>query len=108
MKGTIELNVVEEPMDHFTTEDDNYLKKLVEDKKRGESFRAVVVKDDMMTICTDVMAHWFNVKGQDNQNYMNRYFFAKWNNMDNSGKGEIQIDEAIKFIRDYISGMVQV
>jgi len=95
-------------MEHFTTEDDSYLRRLVDEKKKGESFRAVVVKDDMMGICNDVMAHWFNVKGTDNQNYMNRHFFDKWNNMDNSGKGEINIDESIKFIRDYISGMVQV
>lgn len=38
MKGNIELNVFEEPMEHFTTEDDTYLKKLVEEKKRGESY----------------------------------------------------------------------
>jgi len=66
MKKNIELNVVEEPMDHFTTDDDNYLKRLVEEKKKGESFRAVIVKDDMMQICDDVMGHWFNIKGQDN------------------------------------------
>ena len=66
MKGPIELNVFEEPMEHFTTEDDNYLKRLVDEKKKGESYTAVVVKDDMMAICTDVMSHWFNVKGQDN------------------------------------------
>lgn len=108
MNGQIELNVFEEPMDHFTTDDDNYLKRLVEEKKRGESFKAVVVKDDMIGICNDVMGHWFNVKGEDNQKYLNRYFFEKWNSMDNSGKGEIAIDESVKFIRDYISGMVQV
>jgi len=62
----------------------------------------------MMTICDDVMAHWFNVKAQDNQNYKNRFFFEKWKTMDNSGKGEVNVDESVKFIRDYISGMVQV
>ena len=38
MKGEVELNVIEEPMDHFTTFDDDYLKKLLNEEKKGQGY----------------------------------------------------------------------
>jgi hypothetical protein len=38
MKGKMTLNVVTEPMEHFTTDDDAYLHKLLDEKKKGEGY----------------------------------------------------------------------
>ena len=63
MKGTIELNIINEPMDHFTMEDDNFLKSLIEEKKKGEGYKSVLLKDDMKAVAATVMKHWYNVDG---------------------------------------------
>ena len=104
----MELNVILEPMDHFTQEDESFLQKLISKKKKGESFRAVVLKNDMKLIGEEVMKHWYGIKGKDYLDYMNRYFDEKWNAFDARGKDQIDIDEADKFIREFISGMVQL
>ena len=93
-------------MDHFTQEDESFLQKLINKKKKGESFRAVVSKNDMKLIGEEVMDHWYGIKGKDYIDYMNRYFDEKWTSFDSRGKGQIDIDEADKFVRDFISGMV--
>jgi hypothetical protein len=54
------------------------LKLLISKKKKGESFRAVVLKNDMKLIGEDIMAHWYGIKGKDYIDYMNRYFDEKW------------------------------
>ena len=41
------LSVVTEPMEHYTTEDESYLKKLLESKKKGEGYKAAILRDDM-------------------------------------------------------------
>ena len=60
----------------------------------------------MKLIGEEIMAHWYGIKGKDYIDYMNRYFDEKWQTVDSRGKGQIDIDEADKFIRDFISGMV--
>ena len=106
MQGPVELSVVTEPMDHFTTFDDNYLTKLISEQKKGTGYEAVLLKDGMKQVATEVMAHWYNIKGADLENYMSRFFDVKWKVLDNRNKGQIEFDEGIKFIRDFISGMV--
>ena len=63
MKGTIELNIINEPMEHFTTDDDGFLKSLIEEKKKGEGYKSVLLKEDMKTVAGTVMKHWYNVEG---------------------------------------------
>ena len=50
MQGNITLNVVEEPMDHFTTEDDSFLHRLINEKGKGEGYNQVILKDDMKQV----------------------------------------------------------
>ena len=78
MQNPMELNIILEPMDHFTQEDESFLQKLISKKKKGESFRAVVLKNDMKLIGEEIMAHWYGIKGKDYIDYMNRYFDEKW------------------------------
>ena len=87
MKGTVELSVVTEPMDHFTTFDDNYLQKLINEQKKGAGYEAVLLKDGMRQVATEVMGHWYNVKGGDLADYMSRFFDSKWAVLDNRNKG---------------------
>ena len=106
MQGPITLNVINEPMDHFTTEDDGFLKSLIDDKKKGEGYKTVLLKDDMKSVASTVMSHWYNIQGTELSNYMARFFDQKWAVLDNSNKGEIDYDESIKFVRDFIGGMI--
>ena len=87
MKGEIELNVVEEPMDHFTTEDDSFLHRLISDKQKGEGATAVILKSDMKEVAGEVMAHWYNIKGADFEQYMTKNFDSKWKTLDQSHMG---------------------
>ena len=82
MKGEMTLSVVTEPMDHFTTEDEAYLKKLLDSKKKDDGSKSVVLRDDMQEVARDVMAHWYNIKGQDFDAYYNRFFSDQWNRHD--------------------------
>ena len=63
MSGPVELNVIEEPMDHFTTFDDSYLKQLLNDNMKGSGYNTYIIKDDMKNVAEQVMAHWYNIKG---------------------------------------------
>ena len=65
MNSEMTLDIVAEPMDHFTTEDDAFLHKLLNEKKKGEGYNTVIIKDDMKDIAKDVMDHWYAVKGAD-------------------------------------------
>ena len=65
MKGEVQLNVMAEPMEHFTTFDDNYLSSLISSHKTGDGLSAVVLKDNMKDVCKEVMAHWYNIKGDE-------------------------------------------
>ena len=102
------LDLVAEPMDHFTTEDDAFLHKLLNEKKKGTGYETVIIKDDMKDIAKDVMDHWYAVKGADFQDFMTKNFDKKWSVLDNRGKGQIEYDEGLKFIRDFIGGMIQL
>ena len=62
----------------------------------------------MKDITKEVMDHWYNVRGKDYDNYQARFFDKKWAVLDNSGKGQIEFDEGLKFVRDFISGMIQL
>lgn len=85
--GDVRLNVIEEPMDHFTTVDDSFLKNLITKKQKQDNNIYVVLKDDMKDITKEVMDHWYNVTGKQYDNYHKRYFDKKWSVIDNSGKG---------------------
>ena len=50
MKGEVTLNVVTEPMDHFTTFDDNYLSSLLSENKKGSGYNTVVLKEGMENV----------------------------------------------------------
>ena len=52
------------------------------------------------------MAHWFNIKGQDYNEYTNQNFNNKWDRMDPGSKGQVELDEAKKFIRDFVSATI--
>ena len=54
------------------------------------------------------MGHWYNVKGDELKDYKTRFFDKKWSVLDPRQKGQIEFDEAMKFVRDFISGMVQL
>ena len=41
----------------------------------------------MKQICAEVMAHWYNIKGQDYANYEKRFFDEKWKVLDNRHQG---------------------
>ena len=79
---------------------------MINEKEKKSGNLTVVVKADMKEIATNVMNHWYNVKGKDLDNFFKKNFDEKWNVLDNNGRGEIQFDEGIKFIRDLISGMI--
>ena len=81
------LDLVSEPMDHFTVEDDSFLKTLLNEKKKGEGYNTVIIKDDMKDIAKDVMGHWYAVKGGDFTDFMSKNFDKKWAVLDNRGKG---------------------
>ena len=106
MQGPITLNIVEEPMEHFTNEDDTFLSNLIREKKKGEGYKAVLLKKDMIDVASTVMGHWYNLHEADMANYLDKNFNTKWEGFDNNNKGEIDYDEGMKFIRDFISGMV--
>ena len=108
MQEEIHLNIVNEPMEHYTNEDDIYLDELIKKKKKGESYMSVVLKDDMKYICKKVMNHWYNIKSDDYKQYQNKYFNDKWDRMDPGNKGQLEVDEAKKFIRDFISAEIQL
>ena len=52
-------------MDNFTTFDDNYLSSLIKDHKTGDGLQAVMMKDGMTEVCKEIMAHWYNIKGDE-------------------------------------------
>ena len=108
MNNEVTLNVISEPQDHFTVDDDHYLKSLISDKRKGPLAVSVIIKDDMKQICSEVMAHWYNIKENDNTNYEKRFFDEKWKVLDNRHQGQIEYEEAQKFVRDYIGGMIQI
>ena len=87
MKGEMTLNVVQEPMDHFTIDDDHYLRDLLAEKRKGPLAVSVILKDDMKTICAEVMSHWYNLHGAENTAYENKNFDAKWKVLDNRHQG---------------------
>ena len=95
-------------MDHFTNEDDNFLHRIISDKQKGEGIRAVILKDDMKDVTSQVMAHWFNVKDGDLQAYMQKNFDSKWKVLDQKGMGQIEIEDGVKFVRDFIGGTIQL
>ena len=101
MKSDMILSVIEQPMDHFTTEDDAFLRKLLDAKKKGEGYKTALLRDDMQEVCRDVMEHWYNIKGKDYENYFQRFFADKWKLHDTSSQGQLEYDEAMKFIRDF-------
>jgi hypothetical protein len=41
----------------------------------------------MGDICREVMAHWYNIKDQDYEDYYNKFFDEKWKQLDNSNMG---------------------
>ena len=47
MKKDVELNVIVEPMDHFTNEDDTFLSNLLRENRSGEGANVVYVKSKM-------------------------------------------------------------
>ena len=47
MNNEVTLNVISEPQDHFTVDDDHYLKSLISDKRKGPLAVSVIIKDDM-------------------------------------------------------------
>ena len=108
MKGEVLLDIVEEPMDHFTTWDDNYLSQLLRDHKTGEGLNCVILKDKMKELVQEVMGHWYNIKGAEFDDYVSKNFDKKWLVLDNRNKGQIDYDEGTKFIRDFISATVQL
>ena len=108
MQGEVQLNIISEPMDHFTTFDDNYLNKLLMDEQKGNGLDAVILKEGMLNIVTEVMSHWYNIKGDELNDYVMKNFDKKWHVLDNRNKGQIEADEGMKFVRDFISGMVQL
>ncbi len=42
------------------------------------------MKEDMKLVSNEVMAHWYNIKGNDLVEYSNRFFDQKWNNFDST------------------------
>ena len=62
MKGEMTLNVVMEPAEHFTAEDDSYLGNILSDHRKGPLEVSVILKDDMKDVCKDLMGHWYNLK----------------------------------------------
>lgn len=65
MQEDIHLNVVNEPMEHYTNDDDIYLDELIKKKKKGYDYMTILMKDDLKYICKKVMSHWYNIKGDD-------------------------------------------
>mgnify|MGYP002396078329 CR=1 FL=1 len=106
MKGEITLNVVMEPQDHFNAEDDSYLGNILSEKRKGPLEVSVILKDDMKDVCKDLMAHWYNLKGAEYDEYQRINFEKKWEVLDNRHAGQIYYEEAKKFIRDYIGGTI--
>ena len=51
MKSEMELSVVNEPSEHFNTDDDAWLGGLLSDKRKGPLEVSVLLKDDMKEIC---------------------------------------------------------
>ena len=66
------------------------------------------MKDGGKEIGTEVMHHWFNLYGADLKDYMKNNFDKKWEVLDNNHKSQIDCTEAKKFIRDFISGIIQL
>ena len=106
MKGEMELDVIEEPQDHLTVEDDKWLEELLTEKRKGPLEVSVILKDDMKDICKQVMAHWYNVKGKDFKRYAEENFDTKWSAMDNNKKGQIFYEEGKRFIKDFTLGII--
>ena len=94
MKGEMTLNVVTEPQDHFTTDDDTYLHKLLDEKKKGEGYSTTVLKTDMDDICRTVMSHWYNFKDAEYDEYKAKNFDQKWKELDNNNMGQLEYEEA--------------
>ena len=74
MSGEVELSVIQEPQDHFTSEDDTYLHKLISPKEKGNGASCAVLKEDMKEITNDVMGHWYNLHGAEMTDYNNKFF----------------------------------
>ena len=74
MKEEVQLNVFEEPQDHFTGEDDSYLSRLISEKQKGSGLSCVIMKDAGKEMGTEVMHHWFNVYGAELKDYMKNNF----------------------------------
>lgn len=108
MKKDVELNIIVEPMDHFSNEDDTFLSNLLRENQSGSGANVVYVKSKMKGVAREVMEHWYNLHGADLDNYMDRFFDNKWKVLDNRNKGQIELEEGMKFIRDFISGMIQI
>ena len=87
MKDEMTLNVVMEPSEHFTAEDDSYLGALLDEKRKGPLELSVILKDDMKEICKDLVGHWYNLKDGEYTNYENVNFDKKWEVLDNKHAG---------------------
>ena len=87
MKDEMTLNVVMEPSEHFTAEDDSYLGHLLDEKRKGPLELSVILKDDMKEICKDLVGHWYNLKDAEYTNYENVNFDKKWEVLDNKHAG---------------------
>jgi len=106
MSNDVELSVIQEPQDHFTSEDDSYLHKLISPKEKGNGGNCAVLKPDMMEVTNDIMAHWYNLHGVELNDYNGKFFDSKWYSLDENHKGQIECDETKKFVRDLIGGMI--
>ena len=78
MAGEVILDVVEEPMEHFTTWDDNYLSQLLREHKTGEGLNCVILKDKMIELVQEVMGHWYNIKRAEYEDFAAKNFDKKW------------------------------
>ena len=87
MKDEMTLNVVMEPSEHFTAEDDSYLGNLLDEKRKGPLELSVILKDDMKEICKDLVGHWYNLKDAEYTNYESVNFDKKWEVLDNKHAG---------------------
>ena len=65
MSNEVILNVIQEPQDHFTAEDDSYLHKLISPKEKGEGASCAVLKEGMMEVGNEIMGHWYNLHGAE-------------------------------------------
>ena len=52
------------------------------------------------------MAHWYNIKGAEFEAYCQKNFDHKWDVLDEKSKGEIDIGDGVKFVRDFIGGTI--